>query len=178
MGVALAGLAVALEFIGFLLRLTGAHGETARLLSMDAPLSVPRMYITVLFAFAAVAALSGASRNSGRRAWWLGVGVVAAGICFVKAGGTVHEVAMQWLDRSIGSAGAFVVSARGRSAKSGRTTSPPGGSGEMGTTRSDFETLYWNGVLPGRGADAACVLAQATTRPTQMLRRGRRIPRR
>jgi hypothetical protein len=110
-GVALAALAVALEFTGFLLRLTGARGELARVLSMDAPLSVPRMYITVLFAVAAVAALSGASRAAGRRAWWTAVGVVAGGVCFVKAGGTVHEIALHWLDRSIGTVGAFLVSA-------------------------------------------------------------------
>lgn len=110
-GVALAALAVAFEFTGFLLRLSGAHGATARLLSMDAPLSVPRMYITVLFAVAAVAAISGASRMPGRRTWWTAIGVVAAAICFVKAGGTFHEVAMGWLSRAIGSVGATLVSA-------------------------------------------------------------------
>jgi hypothetical protein len=110
-GVALAALGVALEFTGFLLRLSGVRGETARLLSMDAPLSVPRMYIAVLFAVAAVAAFSGASRARGRRTWWTAVGVVAAAVCFVKAGGTVHAAAMHWLDRSIGSAGALLVSA-------------------------------------------------------------------
>lgn len=108
-GVALAALAVALEFTGFLLRLSGARGETARLLSMDAPLSVPRMYITVLFAVAAVTALSGASRVPGRRTWWTAVGVVAAAICFVKAGGTVHAVAMHRLSEAIGTAGANLV---------------------------------------------------------------------
>ena len=110
-GVALAGLGVALEFVGFLLRLSGAHGATARLLSMDAPLSVPRMYVTVLFAAAAVAAISGAGRIPGRRPWWAAVGVVAAAICFVKAGGTLHSAAMHWLDERIGTAGALLVSA-------------------------------------------------------------------
>jgi hypothetical protein len=38
------------------------------------------------------------------------VGVVSAGICFVKAGGTLHESALHWLDRTIGSAGALLVS--------------------------------------------------------------------
>jgi hypothetical protein len=110
-GVALAGLGVALEFAGFLLRLSGAHGATARLLSMDAPLSVPRMYVTVLFAAAAVAAVSGAGRIPGRRPWWAAVGVVAAAICFVKAGGTLHSVAMHWLNQRIGTTGALLVSA-------------------------------------------------------------------
>jgi hypothetical protein len=110
-GVALAGLGVALEFVGFVLRLSGAHGSTARLLSMDAPLSVPRMYVAVLFAFAAVAALSGASRIPGRRPWWTAVGLVAAAICFVKAGGTLHEVAMSRLADAVGHAGASAVSA-------------------------------------------------------------------
>jgi hypothetical protein len=110
-GVGLAALAVALEFVGFLLRLSGAHGSTARLMSMDAPLSVPRMYVAALFAFSAIAALSAAARMPGRRPWWTAVGLVAASICFVKSGGTFHEVAMHWLDRTVGSAGATLVSA-------------------------------------------------------------------
>lgn len=109
-GVALVALGVTLEFVGFLLRLSGARGQTARLLSMDAPLSVPRMYITVLFAVAAVAAFSGASRTPGRRPWWTAVGVVSAAACFVKAGGTVHEAALARLDDAIGDTGATVVS--------------------------------------------------------------------
>jgi hypothetical protein len=110
-GVALAALGVALEVAGFLVRLSGAQGPTARVLSMDAPLSVPRMYITVLFAVSAVAALSGATRIPGRRPWWTAVGLVAAGICFVKAGGTVHATAMSRLSAAIGSTGATAVSA-------------------------------------------------------------------
>src|SRR5690349_15913648 len=55
-GIALVAVGLALEFTGFLLRLSGAQTQTARLLSMDAPLSVPRMYISALFAVAAVTA--------------------------------------------------------------------------------------------------------------------------
>lgn len=109
-GVALAASGVALELAGFLLRLAGARGETARLLSMDAPLSVPRMYVTTLFAVAAVAALSAAARIPARRMWWTAVGVVGVAICFVKAGGTLHAVALSRLSRAIGSAGATAVS--------------------------------------------------------------------
>jgi hypothetical protein len=109
-GVALAGLAVALEFVGYILRLSGARGPAARALSMDAPLSAPRMYITALFAAAAVAALSAGARISGRRTWWTAVGVVAAGVAFVKAGGTVHEVALNRLGQAISPLGAQVVS--------------------------------------------------------------------
>ena len=109
-GVALAALGVALESIGFVLRLEGAHGQAARLLSMDAPLSVPRMYITAVFAAAAVAALSAAGRLPTRRAWWTAVGVIAAAICFVKAGGTIHADALHWLSDTIGGAGALALS--------------------------------------------------------------------
>jgi hypothetical protein len=108
--VVLAALGVALETVGFVLRLSGAHGETAQRFSMDAPLSVPRMFVTALFAVAAVAALSAAGRFPGRRLWWLAVGVVAAAISFVKGGGTIHASAMAWLSRTVGSTGALLVS--------------------------------------------------------------------
>ena len=52
---------------------------------------------THLFAAAAVAAVTGAGSMPGRRTWWLAVGAVAAGIAVVKAGGTVHVTAVQWL---------------------------------------------------------------------------------
>jgi hypothetical protein len=110
-GVALAAVGVFFEAIGFVLRLSGTQGQAARLLSMDAPLSVPRMYITALFAAASIAALSAAGRIPGRRTWWTAVGVVGAGITFVKAGGDVHAMALRWLNRTIGSGPAFVVSA-------------------------------------------------------------------
>lgn len=109
-GVALAALAVTLEATGFVLRLSGAQGEAARLFSMDAPLSVPRMYVTAVFAAASVAALSAAGRLPARRAWWTAVGVIGAAICFVKAGGNVHADALHWLTRTIGSAAALAVS--------------------------------------------------------------------
>jgi hypothetical protein len=108
--VALAAVGVLLEAVGFLLRLSGAHGQTARLLSMDAPLSVPRMYITALFATASIAALSAAGRIPGRRTWWSAVGAVGAGITFVKAGGDVHAAALRWLSRTVGPGMAFVIS--------------------------------------------------------------------
>jgi hypothetical protein len=110
-GVALAGFAVLLESIGFVLALSGATGRSARLLSMDAPLAIPRMYVAGLFAAAAVAALIAATRIPGRRGWWAAVGLVGAGISVVKAGGTVHAAAMHGLSRTVGSAGAQVVAA-------------------------------------------------------------------
>lgn len=88
--VVLIGIGVVLEFVGFTLRTAGLDRGTARLLSMDQPLSLPRMYITGIFAAAALAAFLGASRLTGRRSWWIGVGVVAAVIAEVKGGGTVH----------------------------------------------------------------------------------------
>ncbi|SEP22806.1 hypothetical protein [Trujillonella endophytica] len=109
-GMALAGTAVALESIGFVLRLNGATGPTAHALSMDAPYSVPRLFVAAVFTVAAVAALSAASRIPGRRAWWLSVGLVAGVIAAVKTGSTVHAGAMSSLGDALGSAQAGVLS--------------------------------------------------------------------
>lgn len=110
-GVALFGVAVALEIVGYVSRLTGASGPTARLLSMDAPYSVPRMFVAALFAAAALAAVAGASTGLGRRTWWLGVALVAGGIAAVKAGSTVHADALGTLESVAGARGALLVSA-------------------------------------------------------------------
>src|SRR3954447_1083718 len=109
-GIALFAVAVALETIGYVLRLTGATGVSAQVLSMDAPFSVPRMFVAAVFAAAAFAAVAGAGSVPGRRAWWLAVGVVAAGIAAVKAGSTVHSHAMASLDDAVGPRGALLVS--------------------------------------------------------------------
>ncbi|MGY1795489.1 hypothetical protein ACI796_16075 [Geodermatophilus sp. SYSU D00525] len=109
-GVGLAGLAVALEAVGYALHLRGTTGQVARVLSMDAPYSLPRMYVAALFAAAALAAVAGAARNPGRRTWWLAVGAVAGGIAAVKAGSTVHVDAVQALSAVVSPAGAVVVS--------------------------------------------------------------------
>jgi hypothetical protein len=85
---------VVLEAVGFVVRTSG-HERTARLWSMDAPLAVPRMFVAALFALAALAAFAGAVRGTGRRPWWVAVGVVALLIAEVKAGGTVHVRALQ-----------------------------------------------------------------------------------
>jgi hypothetical protein len=109
-GIALALIAVALEAVGYALRLSGATGQVARSLSMDAPWSLPRMYVAALFGAAAMAAVAGAARNPGRRSWWLAVAAVTAGIVVVKAGGTVHVVAMDRLSRLTSPAVATAVS--------------------------------------------------------------------
>ncbi|TFV53706.1 hypothetical protein [Blastococcus sp. TF02A-35] len=109
-GVALAAAAVALMGTGFVLRLNGTTGPVAQLLSMDAELSLPRMFVALLFAVAALAALAGASRMSGRRTWWTAVAVVAAGIATVKAGGSIHVDGMTSLADAVGSAAAVAVS--------------------------------------------------------------------
>jgi multisubunit Na+/H+ antiporter MnhC subunit len=88
--------AAALETVGFVVRTSG-HEHTARLWSMDAPLSLPRMFVAGLFLAAAVAAAAGAVRAPGRRPWWVAVAVVAALIGEVKAGGTVHSGAISAL---------------------------------------------------------------------------------
>ncbi|MGY1635530.1 hypothetical protein ACI78V_02610 [Geodermatophilus sp. SYSU D00742] len=109
-GVALAATAVVLETIGYVGRLTDASGPTARALSMDAPYSVPRMFVAALFAAAAIAAVAGAASTPGRRAWWSAVGAVCAFIAVVKAGSTVHAEGMVALQDAIGEPGAVTVS--------------------------------------------------------------------
>jgi hypothetical protein len=109
-GIALAAVAVALETSGYVLRLTGASGRPAQLLSMDAPFALPRMFVALLFAVAALAAVAGAGRIPGRRTWWLAVALVGGGIAAVKAGGTVHADAMSALAGAVGGRAAVVVS--------------------------------------------------------------------
>jgi hypothetical protein len=88
--VVLAGVAVTLEFVGYVLRVSGAPHAIAHPLSMDAPFSLARMFVATLFATAAVAALLGSRRIPGRRTWWAAVAALAAGVATVKAGGDVH----------------------------------------------------------------------------------------
>ncbi|MGY1624210.1 hypothetical protein ACI789_18585 [Geodermatophilus sp. SYSU D00965] len=109
-GVGLAAGAVALETIGYVGRLTGATGPAARALAMDTPYSLPRMYVAVLFAAAAVAAVAAAARIPARRGWWLAVGLVAAAIAVVEAGAPVNRVAVERLDAAVGQTAAVVVS--------------------------------------------------------------------
>lgn len=109
-GIALAVLAVVLETAGYIARVKGLRGSAAQLMSMDAPLSLPRMFVTAIFASAAVAALMAGGRIPGRRTWWTTVGVVAAGIATVKGGGTIHAQAMRALRHVVGDAGALLVS--------------------------------------------------------------------
>jgi hypothetical protein len=109
-GIGLAATAVALETAGYVSRLTGASGPTARALSMDAPFSAPRMFVAALFAVAAVAAIAGAARFSGRRTWWLAVGLVTASVAVVKAGSTMYAQVMAQLTDLLGEPAAVVVS--------------------------------------------------------------------
>ena len=109
-GIALIVLALGLETSGFLVRLTGGTSEVTRLLSMDGPFSLPRMFIALLFAAAAVAAVAGAGRMPGRRVWWLAVGFVGAAIAAVKAGSTIHADALSALSDAAGNTGALLLS--------------------------------------------------------------------
>ncbi|NEK84277.1 hypothetical protein GCU60_00605 [Blastococcus saxobsidens] len=108
-GIALAALAVGLMTVGYGFRLSGTTGPLAQALSMDAPYSLPRLYVAALFGAAALTAVAGAGTT--RRTWWLAVGVVAAGIALVKAGSTVHVDGMTALSSAVGSQGAVLVSA-------------------------------------------------------------------
>lgn len=109
-GIALAATAVALETSGYLLRLNGVTGRSAQLLSMDAPFALPRMFVALLFAAGALAAVAAAGSIPGRRTWWLAVALVGSGIAAVKAGGTVHADAMRALAEGLGGRAAVVVS--------------------------------------------------------------------
>lgn len=110
-GVALFGVAVALETVGYVGRLNGATGQTAQLLSMDAPWSLPRLFVAALFAAAALAAVAGAGSIPGRRTWWVAIALVAGGIAAVKAGSTVHSDVMGLVSDAVGNTGALLVSA-------------------------------------------------------------------
>ena len=110
-GVGLAAAAVVLETSGFVLRLRHTSGGLVRVMSMDAPLSLPRLYVTAVFAAASAAAFVGAGILPGRRSWWMGVGVIAGLVAAVKAGGTIHTAFLQALDDSLGTVAAQVVSA-------------------------------------------------------------------
>src|SRR4051812_4425638 len=109
-GIALFAVAVALETIGYVLRLAGATGVSAQALSMDAPFSVPRMFVAAVFVAAALAAVAGAGSLPGRRAWWLAAGVVAAGIASVKAGSPPPSRVLASLADAGGRRGARLVS--------------------------------------------------------------------
>ena len=86
----LAALGLVLELTGWLTRVAGAPASIARPLAMDAPFSLARMYVTALFAAAALVAAAGAGRLPGRRTWWTSVAAIAGGIAVVKAAGTAH----------------------------------------------------------------------------------------
>jgi hypothetical protein len=109
-GISLAAIAVALETSGYLLRLNGVTGRSAELFSMDAPFALPRMFVALLFAAGAIAAVAAAGTLPGRRTWWLSVAVVGGGVAAVKAGGTVHARAMAALADAVGTRAAVLVS--------------------------------------------------------------------
>jgi hypothetical protein len=109
-GVGLIVVALGMETSGFLARLTGG-APGSPLLSMDAPFSLPRLFVALLFAAAAAAAVAGAGVLPGRRTWWLAVGLVAGGIAAVKAGSTVHAEALRSLSGVVGTPLAVVASA-------------------------------------------------------------------
>ena len=95
---------------GYLTRLSGASGRAAELWSMDAPLSLPRMFVAALFGAAGVVAIAAAARLPERRAWWTAVGLVAASIAVVKAGSSVHSAVFHELRDATSLGGAVAVS--------------------------------------------------------------------
>ena len=111
LGIALVVIALGLETSGFLARLTSGTGRSSQLLSMDGPFSLPRMFVALLFAGAAVAAVAGAGSMPGRRSWWLGVGLVGGGIAAVKAGSTAHVQALRAVSDAVGKPAAVLISA-------------------------------------------------------------------
>ena len=109
-GVALVVVVLGLQTAGFVTQLVGATGALPRLLSMDGTSSVSRMVVSVLFAVAAVAAIAAAGVQSGRRAWWLAVAMVAGSVAVVKAAGTLHADAMAAASATLGVGVAFLLS--------------------------------------------------------------------
>ena len=107
-GIALAALAVGLMTAGYGFRLSQSTSAAAQAFSMDAPNSLPRLFVAALFGAAAVAAVAGAGAT--RRTWWLGVALVGAGIAAVKAGSTVHVDAMRAMTAAFGATGALLIS--------------------------------------------------------------------
>jgi hypothetical protein len=77
---------------------------------MDAPFSVPRLFVALVFAAAAAAAIAGAGAIPGRRTWWLSIGAVAAAIAVVKFGSSLHAEALRSLEGAIGAVPALLVS--------------------------------------------------------------------
>jgi hypothetical protein len=106
---------VVLEAIGLLVRVSGSEHGAGRIWSMDLPLAVPRMFVAGLLASAALAALFGAVRATGRRPWWTAVGLVAAVLAEVKVGGTVHARVLE----ATGVAGRPVLAVLGSAAVAG-----------------------------------------------------------
>lgn len=86
-GLALAGCAVVLETCGYLVALLHGTGPLAELFSARTPLSLPHLFVAVLFTAAAVVALLGARVIPGRRGWWTAVGVIAGAIAASEMGG-------------------------------------------------------------------------------------------
>ena len=110
-GIALIAVAVVLETCGYVLRLTDSRGAAAQVFSMDAPYSLPRLYVAALCAAAALAAVAGSGSIPGRRTWWLAVGLVAGGVAAVKAGSNVHSRALAALGDAVGAGPALLLSA-------------------------------------------------------------------
>ena len=110
LGIALVAFALVLELGGYFTRLSGASGAAAQIWSMDAPLSLPRMFVAALFGAAAVVAIAAAGRLPERRAWWTAVGLVAAAIAVIKAGSTLHADAFHALRDATSLGGAVGVS--------------------------------------------------------------------
>lgn len=109
--IGLVAVAVALETVGYVIELTGSTGQLAQLLSMDAFLSLPRMYVAALFGAAAFLAVLGAGTVPGRRTWWTAVGAVTGVVCAIKAGSTIHATAVDELSERVTLAGAVAISA-------------------------------------------------------------------
>ncbi|MEX5721402.1 hypothetical protein, partial [Geodermatophilus maliterrae] len=108
--VALAVTGVALETVGYAVRLADVPGRAGRLLSMDAPFSVPRFYIAALLAAAAVAAAVGGAGLGERRTWWTAVALVTGCAAAIKTGSTVHADALSWASDSFTPVGAVLLS--------------------------------------------------------------------
>jgi hypothetical protein len=89
-GALLAVVAAVLETVGLGVRLFDVRGAAGRVLSMDLPGSLARLFIASVLIAAAVVAALGAHRRPGRRLWWSAVAVIVGTLAAAKLAGSLH----------------------------------------------------------------------------------------
>ncbi|MGY1805903.1 hypothetical protein ACI8AF_00870 [Blastococcus sp. SYSU D00669] len=102
MAALLAAVAALLETTGLAMRLLDVDGDFGRLLSMDGPGSLARLFVVGVLLAAAVVSAVAAVRRPGRRAWWSAVATVAALLGVVKLSSELHVGLVHVLGSGVG----------------------------------------------------------------------------